>query len=131
MVIILLIYPTFYLKDYLKCPRECSLILLQLKVVSFTRGLIKTLVISSLNEVQRPWDWLIQSLRNDLQSAKSKNAKRKKSAQQKQTGKATEFLIKEESPTARVTRASKRKLQTQQTIGDLHVGKEHEEATTS
>ena len=89
------------------------------------------MVISSLNEVQRPWDWLIQSLRNDSQSTKSKNSKGKKSTQQKKIGKATEFLIKEESPTTRVNRDSKRKLQTQQTIGDFPVGKDHEEATTS
>jgi hypothetical protein len=123
--------PYFLLKSLSKMSKRVQSHPATAKGSLFHQGLIKTLVISSLNEVQRPWDWLIQSLRNDLQSAKSKNSKGKKSSQQKQTGKATEFLIKEESPAARVTRASKRKLQTQQTIGDFPVGKDHEEATTS
>jgi hypothetical protein len=47
----------------------------------FHQVLIKTLVISSLNEFQGPCDWLIQSLGNDSESDKSKKDKRKKSTQ--------------------------------------------------
>jgi hypothetical protein len=38
----------------------------------FHQGMIKMLVIFSLNEVQRPWDWLIQSLKPKPQETKSK-----------------------------------------------------------
>ena len=97
----------------------------------FHQGLIRTLVVFSLNKIYRSWDWLIQSLKLDSQSTKSKTVKGKKSSKQKQTCQAIKFLIKEESPAARVTWASKRKLQTQQTIGDLPVGEDHKKATTS
>jgi hypothetical protein len=40
-------------------------------------------------------------------------------------------LNKEELPATRVTWASKRKLQTQQAISDLHVGEDHEKGTIS
>jgi hypothetical protein len=39
--------------------------------------------------------------------------------------------LKEDSPAARVTRAGKRKLQTQQAIGDFPVGKDDDKGTTS
>jgi hypothetical protein len=39
--------------------------------------------------------------------------------------------MKEDSFAARVTRARKRKLQTQQAIGDFPVGKDDEKGTTS
>jgi hypothetical protein len=75
--------PYFLLKSLSKMSKRVQSHPSTAKGSLFHEGLIKTLVISSLNEVQRPWDCLIQSLRNDLQSAKSKNAKRKKSTQQK------------------------------------------------
>jgi hypothetical protein len=84
-----------------------------------------------LNEVQRPWDWLIQSLGNDPQPSKSKKAKGKRSTIQKQIGTVNESPIKEETSATRVTRASKRKMQTQQVVVDAPVGKGQEEATTS
>jgi hypothetical protein len=46
----------------------------------FHQGLIRTLVVFSLNEFQRSQDWLIQSLKPDLQSTKFKTVKGKKSA---------------------------------------------------
>jgi hypothetical protein len=61
----------------------------------FHQFLIKTLVVSSLNEVQRPWDWLIQSLGNDPQPSKSKKVKGKRSTIQKQIGTVNESPIKE------------------------------------
>jgi hypothetical protein len=97
----------------------------------FHQVLIKTLVVSSLNEVQRPWDWLIQSLSNDPQPSKSKKAKGKRSTIQKQSVTVDESPIKEETSATRVTRANKRKMQTQQIIVDAPVGKGQEEATTS
>ena len=80
------------------------------KINLFHQGLIRTLVVFSLNEVQRSWDWLIQSLKLDLQSTKSKIVKGKKPSKQKQTPQATKVLIKEESPAARVTHVGSRKL---------------------
>jgi hypothetical protein len=44
----------------------------------FHQGLIKMLVIFSLNEVQRYWDWLIQSLKPKPHETKSKIVKEKK-----------------------------------------------------
>ena len=60
----------------------------------FHQGLIKTLVLFSLNEVQRSWDWLIQSLKPSPQETKSKNFKEKKPLKEKQTSQATEVLMK-------------------------------------
>jgi hypothetical protein len=93
--------------------------------------LINTLVVSYLNEVQRPWNWLIQSLSNDPQPRKSKNTKGKRSSIQRQTGLVDELLIKEEKYATRVTRASKMKMKTQQVVVDALVCKGQEEATTS
>jgi hypothetical protein len=75
--------PYFLLKSLSKMSKRVQSHPTTAKGSLFHQGLIKTLIISSLNEVQRPWDWLIQSLRNDLQSTKSKNSKRNKSAQHK------------------------------------------------
>jgi hypothetical protein len=43
----------------------------------FHQGLIKTLVVFSLNEVQRSWDWLIQSLKPNLQETILKLSRRR------------------------------------------------------
>jgi len=97
----------------------------------FHQGLIRTLVVFSLNEVQRSWDWLIQSLKPNLQATKFKNVKEKKPVKEKDTSQATEFLMKENSPGTRVTCDGKRKLQTQQAVGDLPMGKVDEKGTIS
>jgi hypothetical protein len=60
----------------------------------FHQGLIKTLVVFSLNEVQRSWDWLIQSLKPNPQETKSKTVKEKKLGRGKQTSQATKVLMK-------------------------------------
>lgn len=93
--------------------------------------MIRTLVVFSLNEVQRSWDWLIQSLKPNLESTKSKTVKGKKQVREKHTSQAIEVLMKEDSPAVRVTRAGKRKLQTHQVVGDLSMGKVDEKGTTS
>jgi hypothetical protein len=60
----------------------------------FHQGLIKTLVVFSLNEVHRSWDWLIQSLKPNLHETKSKTVKEKKPGKGKQASQATEVLMK-------------------------------------
>jgi hypothetical protein len=95
----------------------------------FHQGLIKTLVIFSLNEVQRSWDWLIQSLKPKPQETKSKTVKEKKPGKGKRASQATDVLVKENSHAAKITRAGKRKLQTQQAIGDFPMGKINEKIT--
>jgi hypothetical protein len=97
----------------------------------FHQVLIKTLVVSSLSEVQRPWDWLIQSLNNDPQPRKPKKAKGKKVATQKQSITVDEFPVKEEISATRVTRTSKRKKQTQQIPVDTPVDENQEKSTTN
>ena len=59
------------------------------------------------------------------------DVKEKKLGKGKQTSQATEVLMKENSPAARVTRDGKRKLQTHQAIGDFPMGKINEKGTTS
>jgi hypothetical protein len=97
----------------------------------FHQGLITTLEVFCLNQVQRSWDWLIQSLKPNLHETKPKTVKENKPVKEKQTSQATEVVMKENSPATRVTRAGKRKLQTQQGIGDLPMGKLNEKGTTS
>jgi len=80
----------------------------------FHQGLIKTLVIFSLNEVQRSWDWLIQSLKPKPREPKSKNSKEKKPRKVKKSSQATDVLVTEKSLVTRITCVGKRKLQTPQ-----------------
>jgi hypothetical protein len=75
----------------------------------FHQVLIKTLVVYALSEVQKPWNWLIQSLNHHPQPRKQKRGKRKKAATQKQSITVDEFIVKEEISTTRVTRIGKRK----------------------
>jgi hypothetical protein len=89
------------------------------------------LVVSTLNEVQRPWDWLIQSLINDPKKRKSKKSKGKRSSTHKQSVTIDEFPIKEETSATRVTRANKIKMQTQQNPVDTPTNKGQEETTTN
>jgi hypothetical protein len=77
------------------------------KINLFHQGLIRTLVVFSLNEVQRSWDWLIHSLKPNLQPTKSKTVKGKNLVKEKQTSQATKILMKEDSLVARVTRAAR------------------------
>jgi hypothetical protein len=123
--------PYFLLKSLSKMSKRVQSHPATTKGSLFHQGLIRTLVVFSLNEVHKSWDWLIQSLKPDLQSTKSKTVKGKKPTKHKQTPQATEVFIKEESPETRVTRAGKRKMQTQQAIGDFPVGEDHEKGTTS
>jgi hypothetical protein len=97
----------------------------------FHQVLIKTQVVSALSEVQKPWNWLIQSLNPDTQPIKQKRGKGKKAATQKQNVTIDEFPDKEEISANRVTRTSKRKKKTQQIPTDTPVEENHDKATTS
>jgi hypothetical protein len=122
--------PYFLLKILSKMSKRIQTHPATTKNSLFHQGLIKTLVIFSLSEVQRSWDWLIQSLKPKQQEPKSKTAKEKKPGKGKKASQATDVLVKENSPAARITRASKRKLQTQQAIEDFPRGKPNEKITT-
>jgi hypothetical protein len=97
----------------------------------FHQGLIKMLVLFSLNEVQRSWDWLIQSLNPNPEETNSKKVKEKKPGKGEKISQATEVLMKENSSTTRITRSCKRKLQTRKSIGDFPMGKLNVKITTS
>jgi hypothetical protein len=102
-----------------------------LKLTHIWHKYLKTLVVSALSEVQRPWDWLIQSLNNDPQPIKQKKAKGKKKVTQKQSITIDELPVKEEMFVTRMTRTSKRKKQTQQIPIDTPVDDIQERATTN
>jgi hypothetical protein len=74
------------------------------------QGLIKTLVIYALSEVQRSCNWLILSLKPKQREPKSKIAKEKKPGKGKNISQITDACVKESSPATRVTHSSKRKL---------------------
>jgi hypothetical protein len=86
----------------------------------FHQRLIKTLVMYALGEVQRSWDWLIESLELEEQKPKHKTSLKKKSKKEKKVPKTPVVTVKESSPVARVTRSSKRKLLLQQETKDLN-----------
>jgi len=56
--------------------------------------------------------------------------KEKKPIKNKQTSQATKVLMKENSTAARVTHVGKRKLRTQQVVGDFPMGRIIEKGTT-
>jgi hypothetical protein len=103
-------FPYFLLKILSKMSKRIQTHPATTKKSIFHQGLIKTLVRFSLSEVQRSWDWLIQSLKPKQQEPKSKTAREKKLGKGKKASQATNAFVKESSPAARVTRASKRKL---------------------
>ena len=82
-----------------------------------------------LSEVQRSWDWLIQSLKPKPWETKSKTVKEKKPGKGKKASQTTDAFVKEISFTTRVTRSSKRKLQTQHTIEDFPRGRPNDNIT--
>jgi hypothetical protein len=100
--------PYFLLKSLSKMSKRVQSHPATAKGSLFHQVLIKTLVVSSLKEVQRPWDWLIQSLNNDPQPSKSKKSKGKRSTTQKQSVTVDESPIKEETSATRITRATTR-----------------------
>jgi hypothetical protein len=100
--------PYFLLKSLSKISKRVQYHPAIAKGNMFHQFLINTLVVSSLKEVQRPWDWLIQSLNNDPQPSKSKKAKGKRSGTQKQSVTVDESSIKEETSVTRITRATTR-----------------------
>jgi hypothetical protein len=69
----------------------------------FHQRLIKTLVLYALGEVQRPWDWLIESLELAEQEPKHKTSPKQKSKKEEEVSKTPTVTVKEISPVARVT----------------------------
>jgi hypothetical protein len=121
--------PYFLLKILSKMSKRIQTHPATTKKSIFHQGLIKTLVIYALSEVQRSWDWLIQSLKPKQQEPKSKTAKEKKPGKGKNISQIIDACVKESSPAARVTRSSKRKLQTQHGIEDFPRGRPNEKIT--
>jgi hypothetical protein len=123
--------PYFLLKSLSKMSKRVQSHPATTKGSLFHQVLIKTLIVSALSEVQRPWDWLIQSLNNYSQPNKPKKTKGKREATHKYSITVDEFSFKEEIFATRVIRTNKRKKQTQQVPVDTSVDESQEEATTS
>jgi hypothetical protein len=79
----------------------------------FHQILIKVLVVYALDEVNRSWDWLLESLELKEQKPKPKLFPKHKSTKEKRISKTLVSTEKESSPMVRVTRYSKRKLKLQ------------------
>jgi hypothetical protein len=75
--------PYFLLKSLEKMSKRVQSHPTTAKGSLFHQVLIKTLVISALREVQKPWSWLIQSLNPDPQPNKQKRGKGKRVVTQK------------------------------------------------
>jgi hypothetical protein len=101
--------PYFLLKILAKMSKRVQSHPATAKSSLFHQVLIKTLVVASLREVQKPWSWLIQSLNPDPQPNKQKRGKGKRVVTQKQSIPVDETLVKEEMSDIRVTRTNKGK----------------------
>jgi hypothetical protein len=99
--------PYFLLKILTKMSKRVQSLSSNAKSNLFHQVLIKTLVVSTLREIQKPWSWLMQSLNPNPQSSKQKKGKR--NVTQKQNISIDETPIKEEMPDVRVTRNSRGK----------------------
>jgi hypothetical protein len=96
--------PYFLLKSLTKMSKRVQSLSSNAKSSLFHQVLIKTLVMSALRELQKPWSWLMQSLNPNPQSNKQKKGKGKKTVTQKQNISIDETPVKEEMPDIRVTR---------------------------
>jgi hypothetical protein len=74
----------------------------------FHQVLIKTLVMSALNELQKPWNWLTESLKPVVQSNKSKKRRGRKTIKHSRDV-ADENPVKDESSDIKVTKKSRSK----------------------
>jgi hypothetical protein len=75
----------------------------------FHQVLIKTLVMSTLNELQNPWNWITESLKPVVQSNKSKKARGRKIVKRSRDV-ANENPVKDESSDIKVTKKSRSKI---------------------
>jgi hypothetical protein len=101
--------PYFLLKILTKMSKRVQSLSTNAKSSLFHQVLIKTLVMSSLRELQKPWSCLIQSLNPNTQSNKQKKGKGRKTVTQSQNNSINETPIKEEMPDIRVMRNSRSK----------------------
>jgi hypothetical protein len=100
--------PYFLLKILTKMSKRVQSLSTNAKRSLFHQVLIKTLVMSSLKKLQKPWSWLTQSLNPITQSNKQKKGKGRKTVTQSQDN-SDETLVKEEMSHIRVTRRSRSK----------------------
>jgi hypothetical protein len=115
-----LCFPLFLLKIFSKMSKRIQTHPTTASKSPFHQRLIKTLVMYALGEVQRSWDWLIESLKLEEQGSKHKTTLEHKSKKVKRVPKTLVVTMKESSLVARITRSNKRKLQSQQETKDLH-----------
>jgi hypothetical protein len=101
--------PYFLLKSLTKMSKRVQSLSTNAKSSLFHQVLIKTLVMSALRELQKPWSWLMQSLNPNTQSNKQKKGKGKTIVTQSQNISIDENPVKEEMPDIRVTRNSRSK----------------------
>jgi hypothetical protein len=101
--------PYFLLKILTKMSKRVQSHPATAKSSLFHQVLIKTLVVSALREVQKPWIWLIQSLNLGPQPSKQKKGKGKRSVAKELSFPVDGTPVKEELPSIRVTRTNRGK----------------------
>jgi hypothetical protein len=102
--------PYFLFKSLTKMSKRVQSLSTNAKNSLFHQVLIKTLVMSTLRELQKPWSWLMQSLNPNTQSNKQKKGKGKKTVTQSQNISIDETPVKGEISDIRVTRNSRSKI---------------------
>jgi hypothetical protein len=100
--------PYFLLKGLTKMSKKVQSISTNAKGSLFHQVLIKTLVMSALNELQNPWNWLVQSLKPITQSNKQKKGRGKKTITQS-LDISNEIPMKDESSDIKVTKKRRSK----------------------
>jgi hypothetical protein len=100
--------PYFLLKSLTKMSKRVQPLSTNAKRSLFHQVLIKTLVMSALNELQKPWSWLTGSLNPITQSNKQKKGRGRKTVTQSRDI-FDETPVKEEISDIRVTRRSRSK----------------------
>jgi hypothetical protein len=100
--------PYFLLKSLTKMKKRVQSLSTNAKSSLFHQVLIKTLVMSSLSELQKPWSWLMKSLNPNTQSNKQKKCKGRNTVTQSRDI-FYETPVKEEMSDIRVTRRSRSK----------------------
>jgi len=126
-------FPYFLLKILAKMSKRVQSHPATTKSKLFHQVLIKTLVVSSLREVHKPWSWLIQSLNPDPQPRKQKNGKGKRFVSQEPSFLVDETLVKEEFPdigVIRTDRGKRSQLETEKKMiskADLKIEEDYDE----
>jgi hypothetical protein len=104
----LLNLPYFLLKRLTKMSKKVQSISTNAKGSLFHQVLIKTLVMSALNEIKNPWNWLTESLKPIVQSNKLKKGRVRKTIKQSRDV-ADENPVKDKSSDIKVTKKSRSK----------------------